>query len=205
MFDRPFRAGSREAVFGALDAAQGAALADEVARLTGSRVLGWWDNGIRDISNRIRAIRSPGDCVGLRLRTLDNAQHQTTFGRLGFVPEFVDAALLARAVAEGRVDAQENPLTNMVNFGVHEHHKIVSLTGHLLGIALLLVNSARFDALPGGLRAVLAGAARVATARQRTLAIAEDAGCLALLRQAGVAVVAADAIDLAAFRPLAID
>ena len=36
----------------------------------------------------------------------------------------------------------------MVNFNLHVHHRHVSLTGHLLGIAPLLVNRARFDALP---------------------------------------------------------
>ena len=126
-------------------------------------MLGWWDNGIRHISNAVRPIRTPADCVGLRLRTLDNAQHQAAFRRLGFHPMFIDVADLPRAVAERTVDAQENPLTNMVNFNLHAHHRHVSLTGHLLGIAPLLVNRARYDALPDELRRMLDAAA----ARQR--------------------------------------
>ena len=100
----------------------------------------------------------------------------------------------------GTVDAQENPLTNIVNFGLHLHHKHLSLTGHLLGIAPLLVNRARFDALPSALRSVLIAAARDSEATQRALAEAEDAECLELLVNAGVAVVGDDAIDLPAFR-----
>ena len=76
LFDQPFQAGSREDVFGALDGDTGVALANELAAATGYRVLGWWDNGIRHISNAVRPIRTPADCAGLRLRTLDNAQHQ---------------------------------------------------------------------------------------------------------------------------------
>ena len=76
LFDQPFQAGSREDVFGALDGDAGASLADELAAATGYRVIGWWDNGIRHISNAIRPIRTPADCAGLRIRTLDNAQHQ---------------------------------------------------------------------------------------------------------------------------------
>ncbi len=136
----------------------------QVAAATGYRVLGWWDNGIRHISNAVRPIRTPADCVGLRLRTLDNAQHQAAFRRLGFVPMFIDVADLPRAVADRTVDAQENPLTNMVNFNLQQHHKHVSLTGHLLGIALLLVNRARYDALP----AAAARPARRSGARQRS-------------------------------------
>ena len=200
VFDEPFRAGSREAVFGALDGDTGEALADELAAATGYRVLGWWDNGIRHISNAMRPIRTPADCAGLRLRTLDNAQHQAAFRRLGFIPTFIDVADLPRAVADGAVDAQENPLTNVVNFNLHLHHRHISLTGHLLGIAPLLVNRARFDALPTDLRSVLIAAARDSEATQRALAEAEDAECLDLLVKAGVAVVSADAIDLPAFR-----
>ena len=196
VFDAPFQAGSRETVFGSLEPV----LADQVAATTGYRVIGWWDNGIRHLSNAVRPIRSPADCSGLRLRTLDNAQHQAAFRRCGFVPTFIDVADLARAVADGTVDAQENPLTNMVNFDVQAHHKHVSLTGHLLGIALLLVNRARYDALPAEKRAALDAAARDSEAAQRALAIAEDTECLRVLAGAGVAVVPADQIDLAAFR-----
>ena len=135
VFDQPFQAGSREEVFAGLDGDTGAALAERVAAATDYRVLAWWDNGIRHISNAVRPIRTPADCVGLRLRTLDNAQHQAAFRRLGFQPIFIDVADLPRAVAERTVDAQENPLTNLVNFNLQMHHKHVSLTGHLLGIA----------------------------------------------------------------------
>jgi TRAP-type C4-dicarboxylate transport system substrate-binding protein len=199
-FDQPFQAGTREEVFAELDGDVGAALAARVAAVTDYRVLGWWDNGIRHISNAVRPIRTPADCVGLRLRTLDNARHQDAFRRLGFRPVFVDVADLPRAVAERTVDAQENPLTNLVNFNLQAHHKHVSLTGHLLGIALLLVNRAHHDALPEDLRRALADASGESQTAQRALAIAEDAECLRLLATAGVAVVEPGALDLQGFR-----
>lgn len=200
VFDQPFHAGSREEVFAGLDGDAGAALAERVAVATEYRVLGWWDNGIRHISNGVRPIRTPADCVGLRLRTLDNVQHKAAFRRLGFEPMFVDVADLPRAVADGTVDAQENPLTNLVNFNLQTHHKHVSLTGHLLGIALLLINRARYDSLPDELRRMLDAAAGESATIQRGLAIAEDAECLRLLADAGVTVIGPDAIDVQAFR-----
>jgi TRAP-type C4-dicarboxylate transport system substrate-binding protein len=199
-FDQPFQAGARETVFAGLDGDAGPALAERVAAATTYRVLGWWDNGIRHISNAVRPIRSPADCVGLRLRTLDNAQHQAAFRRLGFQPTFIDVADLSRAVAERSIDAQENPLTNLVNFNLHAHHRHVSLTGHLLGIALLLVNRARYDALPDASLRALDAAASESEVHQRALATAEDAECLRLLVAAGVTVIGPDAIDLQGFR-----
>jgi TRAP-type C4-dicarboxylate transport system substrate-binding protein len=115
------------------------------------------------------------------------------------VPMFIDVADLSRAVADRTVDAQENPLTNIVNFGLHTHHGHVSLTSHLVGVAPLLVNHARYAALPGELQRFLAEASAESVAVQRRLAVAEDEACLRLLAKAGVAVLRPDAIDMQAF------
>jgi len=203
VFDEPFQVGARDVVFSRLDGAHGTELAGQVAAATGYRVLGWWDNGIRHISNGVRPIRTPADCLGLRLRTLDNARHQDAFRRLGFQPMFVDVADLARAVADRTVDAQENPLTNMINFGVQAHHAYVSMTGHLLGIATLLMNRARLAALSPSLQQLLIASSQECEQIQRQSALAEDAACCRLLSDAGVSIVEADDIDLLAFRSAA--
>jgi TRAP-type C4-dicarboxylate transport system substrate-binding protein len=200
VFDEPFQAGTRDAVFAALGGDTGALLAAQIAAATAYSVLGFWDNGIRHISNSVRPIRTPADCTGLRLRTLDNQQHQDAFRNVGFRPMYIDVADLSRAVAEGEVDAQENPLTNMVNFGLQKYHKHVSLTGHLQGIALLLVNCARYAALSAELRAIIEAAAHESEATQRALAVAEDAACMKVLAEAGVAVIGPEEIDMRAFR-----
>jgi TRAP-type C4-dicarboxylate transport system substrate-binding protein len=205
VLDLPFQSGSRAAAFAALDGAGGALLARAVADATPYRVLGYWDNGIRHISNAVRPIHAPADCVGLRLRTLDSALQQAAFRRVGFRPEFIDVAELPRAVAQRRVDAQENPLTNMINFGLQAYHKHVSLTGHLLGIALVLVNRARFDALPAELRGVVIDAVHESETVQRGFAAEEDAACLKLLGEAGITPVGPEAIDLPTFRTAVAD
>ena len=200
VLDLPFQAGSRALAFAALDGAGGGLLASAVADATPYRVLGYWDNGIRHISNGVRPIHAPADCVGLSLRTLDSALHQAAFRAVGFRPAFIDVAELAKAVAERRVDAQENPLTNMINFGLQAYHKHVSLTGHLLGVALLLVNRARFDAISEESRGLLGDAVRESEMVQRGSAAEENAACLTLLAEAGITPVGPDAIDLPAFQ-----
>ena len=160
---------------------------------------------MRHISNRLRPICHPDDCRGLRIRTLDNATYQRVFAAIGFTPMVIDVKDLARAVATHEVDAQENPLTNTVNFGLHATHKHLSLTAHFHGVALLLANRAWFEALaPQAQSAVLAAAAD-ATAAQRQWAIDEDALCLERLRREGVAIVPPEDIDFAAFRALVSD
>jgi C4-dicarboxylate-binding protein DctP len=199
VFDLPFQVNDRLALCARLDGELGASLAEAVAAATGYRVLAYWDNGFRHISNRLRPIRHPDDCAGLKLRTMNNALHQRVFRRLGFEPVFIDVAQLRQAVADQVVDAQENPLTNLLNFGLHHHHRYVSLSGHFLGVALVLVNRARFDSWPAAVQSAVREAIAQATAAQRGFAMEEDGRCLAELQAEGVEITAANELDHAAF------
>jgi TRAP-type C4-dicarboxylate transport system substrate-binding protein len=200
LFDEPFPAADRARLYADLDGEAGARLAGELERLTGYKLLGFWDNGLRHISNRVRPIRHPDDCRGMRIRTLDNAAYCRVLAAVGFTPVVIDVKDLVRAVETHLVDAQENPLTNTVNFGLHKTHKHLSLTSHFHGVALLLANRAWFEALAPDLQAALRSAAADATAAQRQSAIDEDARCLQRLRAEGVLIVPPEEIDIAAFR-----
>lgn len=200
VLDLPFEGADRARIWARLDGAAGASIARAVEGATGYTVLGFWDNGIRHISNGVRPIRHPRDCAGLSIRTLDNAFHQALFAAMGFRPRFIDVKDLAEAVRSRSIDAQENPLTNIVNFAIQETHRHVSLTGQFFGIALLLANRRTLQAWPAGVRDAVALAAREATLAQRRLAAEEDAQCLARLREAGVEIIPAEAIDLDAFK-----
>jgi C4-dicarboxylate-binding protein DctP len=199
VFDRPFGFADRHDAYVVLDGADGRRLADDVAAATGFKVLAFWDNGIRHISNRRHPIVHPSDCRGLTIRTLDNAMHQRVFAALGFTPIVIDVKDLAAAVAGGRVDAQENPLTNLVNFDLQKTHRYVTLTGHFFGAAPVLCNRARFAAWPADLQRAVGEALADATALQRRLAAEEDEACLAQLLAEGVHVTQAGAFDRAAF------
>ena len=200
VLDLPFEGSDRAAIWRRLDGAAGQAIRDAVAALTGYRVLGFWDNGIRHISNGVRPITHPRDCAGLSIRTLDNAFHQAIFAALGFAPRFIDVKDLAQAVATRAIDAQENPLTNIVNFRLHETHRHVTLLGQFFGVALLLANVQAVERWPADVRRHIETAVAAATAAQRDLAAAEDASCLTMLQADGVSIVPAHEADLPAFK-----
>lgn len=185
LLDLPFEIADRAQAYAVLDGPVGRYLADRVAAITPYRVLGFWDNGFRNLSNRLRPIVEPKDCEGLRLRTLDNAFHQQVFRALGFKPTVLDVRDLLPAVVEGRIDAQENPLTNTVNFGIAGHHPFVTISRHFFGAALLLANRERFDDWSPTLRQAVKQAAEAATTAQRRFARDEDTACLEALRTGG--------------------
>lgn len=200
VLDLPFVFTDRAKIYPKLDGTMGRLLADEVAAGTPFRVLAYWDNGFRHLSNRLHPIRTPADCKGQKMRTTSSPLHQEIFAAFGFLPMSIDPADLPKAVAEHVVDAQENPLTNLVQFELYHTHKYASLTSHFFGCAPLLVNRERYDALPSNVRQAFAQAAQEATRSQREFAIAEDARCTAILEPAGVVITPAGQIDFAAFR-----
>lgn len=198
LFDQHFVVPDRRRAYALLDGALGDRLRTEVAAATGYEVLGYWDNGLRQISSRV-AVRGIPDCAGLKIRTLANEAHQRVFSALGFAPQSIDVRDLPDAVASGRVDAQENPLTNILNFKLHETHRYVLMTRHLLGVALVLFNAERLQGLEQELRAGLQRAVDRATAEQRRFAEEDDRICSAELRRQGVELIDLDEETRAAF------
>ena len=162
-------------------------------------MLGYWDNGLRHITSAV-PIKTIADCQDLKLRTLANEDHQRVFRALGFDPQAIDVRDLTDAVRSRRVDAQENTLTNTLNFGIHDTHRHILLTRHLLGVALVLFNAERLAKLSADERAGLQRAVDTATKAQRRFAEDDDDICSAKLRADGVEITELTDIDRAAFR-----
>jgi len=185
LFDQHFLVPDRQQAYAVLDGELGKRLAREVAQRTKFVVLGYWDNGLRHISSGRGPIRQPRDCVGLKIRTLNNQDHQRVFGALGFEPISIDVRDLPAAVRSGRVDAQENPLTNIFNFNLHHTHKHISLTQHLLGVALVLFNQKTYRSWTSSVQLAVRNAIVEATAAQRRYAQEDDTLCANALRADG--------------------
>ena len=200
IFDLPFVVEDRAKVYAALDGALGDFFKARFRESTAMRVLGFWDNGFRHFTNGVHAIHGPDDCAGLSIRTMSSELHQRTFRLLGFEPTFVDVRDLVEAAKSGRIDAQENPLTNTYNFGTHRYHRHITLSGHFYGMALVLANNAQFDSWPEAVRDAVAEGMAVATAAQRKLAQAEDADILGKLDPAENEIVRLTEAERAVFK-----
>lgn len=203
LFDMPFAAPNRDQAFALLDGPLGARFVQEVEAHTGLVLLGIWDNGLRHMSTGGQPLRHPSQCDGLVLRTLPNGHQQRVFRSLGFDPVAVDAKDLPGAVARGEVNAQENPLTNTYNFGLHETLPTITLTGHLMGIALVLFNRDRFLSWPEDIRVAVRAAVAEASAAQRALARDDDAASAQALAAAGARLVDLTAAEHDAWRAAA--
>jgi TRAP-type transport system periplasmic protein len=112
-----------------VDGPTGAELAQRFEKV-GLISLGWWDNGIRHITNSKRPINRPEDLRGLKIRTPPDPTTIDIFQALGAATQQINFGELYVALQQGVVDGQENPLANIHSSKLHEVNKFISLTSH---------------------------------------------------------------------------
>lgn len=143
----PFLFSSLDDAHAALDGSLGSELAEAIETVHPVEVIGYWDNGFRHLTNRVRPINRPADCDGLTIRLQPNRVHSELVTAWGMTPVPVELSEGIRMIAAGEVDAQENPLANTQAYGVSHAH--ITLTSHLYGARALLAcreAMAAFDA-----------------------------------------------------------
>ncbi len=178
LLDLPFAIRDRAQAYAVLDGPLCQFLADKIDEVSDFRVVAWWDNAFRHISNGVRPIRRPADCAGLKIRTLKSDLYMQSFAAMGFEPVFYDVKDMVPAVASGAVDAQENALTNTFNMGIGQYHRWITLSGHFFGPAVVLCHKQTYDGWPAEVRAAVDAALVGATTVQREFAEAEEADVL---------------------------
>ncbi|MDB4173064.1 TRAP transporter substrate-binding protein [bacterium] len=206
IFELPFLIQDRQKIYDALDGALGDHLKTLMEAATPYRVLGFWDNGFRHLTNSVRPIRMPEDCQGLRLRIQMSDFLIKAFKPFGFDPVTMDIKDFIDQLGSNDADAvnaHENPLTNIANFKIHEHQKYITLTGHILGVAMMLCNKDVYHAWPADVRAAVDAAAAEASHAQREFAMAEDEVALSTFDPARVDVVQLSADERKAFEAAA--
>ena len=136
-----------------MDGALGAFLARKTEERIGYRILGWFENGFRHISNRLRPVHLPADMKGMKIRVLPSEIQRRTFELLGAIAMRMDLTEAIAMIKAGTLDAQENPLANTVTYGVHKFHKFHTLTSHFYISRPVFLHRASFDAWPDDLQA----------------------------------------------------
>jgi tripartite ATP-independent transporter DctP family solute receptor len=187
--DLPFLFKDEAAARGAIDGAFGAFLADHIEAKMNCRVLGFFENGFRHISNALRPVRKPADLAGMKIRILDSKIHARSFELLGARPAHIGLAKLIAALKNGELDGQENPLANTVTYGAHKLQHFHTLTNHFYVSRAVLAHRPSFDAMPADLQDAMRSAVREATVLQRQFAEAEEISARRAIEDAGCEVI----------------
>lgn len=194
-FGMPFLFANLPQAWKLLDGPLGKELADKSAA-KGMIVLGYWDNGIRHMSNSKHPLLKPEDLKGLKMRTPPDAVTVDIMQALGAEAQQIKFAELYVALQQGVVDGQENPLMNIYASKLYEVQKFISLTGHKYEMTPFLMSKRSWDKLPDADKKAVQEAAAEATALQRKLSQEADEKLVGELKAKGVRV---DSVDKAAF------
>lgn len=195
-FGLPFLFNDLPQAWKIMDGPVGKDLATKTAE-KGMVVLGYWDNGIRHMSNSKRPLLKPEDLKGLKMRTPPDAVTVDIMQALGAEAQQIKFSELYVALQQGVVDGQENPLTNIYSAKLYEVQKYVSLTGHKYEMTPFLMSKRTWDRLSDADRKVVQEAANAATALQRKLSKESDDSLVAELKAKGTQV---DGVDKSAFQ-----
>jgi TRAP-type C4-dicarboxylate transport system substrate-binding protein len=172
--DLPFLFTSNAQARAAMDGKLGKFLAEKIEERVDYRILGWFENGFRQISNRLRPVHVPADLKAMRMRVLPSEVQARTFALLGAEPLRWDLTEAIAAIKAGTIDAQENPFANTVTYGVHKFHKFHTVTNHFYISRPIFLHRKAFKSWPADLQTAMQKAVQHAVAVQRDLAVEED-------------------------------
>ncbi len=188
--DLPFLFANLAEARAAMDGRLGAYLTARIEdRIPGYRMLGYFENGYRHISNRLRPVRSPADLAGMRIRMLPSPMHCRTFELLGARPFPCDLKPGIEMLKSGAIDAQENPLANTIDYGVHALHRYYTLTGHFYLSRGIYCNRTAYESWPEALRTAMHAAVRDAIQVARDSSMRQEDIARKTIEEAGGEVV----------------
>lgn len=199
MIDLPFIFPDNRTARIAMDGELGRVMTASIEADTEYRILGYFENGFRHLSNRVRPVHSPADMQGLSMRVLPSKVHERTFELLGAKPEIMDLSEAITRVKAGTIDAQENPFANTVTYGVHNFHKFHTASSHFYISRPIFFHRPTFDAWPEELQQEMRAAVTDAVAFQRSMKDQEEKDAAEAIRAAGGDIVELDPDELQAF------
>lgn len=188
VLNMPYLFPDEQTAWKVLDGPFGDAMAEAILDTTGVRVLGWWESGGFKHFSANKAIESPADMEGLKMRVL---------GPLATIPvEAMGASAspvafgeLYTALSTGVVDGQDNSVSVFNLIKLYEVQSHLVMSGHVYAFGPLGISDAFFSSLPAEDQQVILEAAEAAIAYNRETSRAVEASAITRAEEAGVDVV----------------
>lgn len=192
----PFLFEGYEHAHRALDGEAGELLADYAAE-KGFVVLGNWEWGFRQLSNRLMKVEKPADVARLKMRVPNEIQLEAMYKTLGATTSIISFPELYMALAQGVVDGQCNPLSTIYYQKLYEVQPYVTILNHVYNTQMLVASQKAWDSMTEETKQIVLDASAEAGRLARELTIDSEEELIAMLKKAGVDV---SYPDLAPFR-----
>ena len=134
---------------------------------TNVRVLGYFYNDARALTNSKTAVSKPADMKGLKLRVMTSDVYIKTFEALGAAPVSMQFSELFSALQQGAVDGQDNGLILSMDSKFNEVQGYYTDLGHVQDTSVIFISESFYQSLPEDLQQVVVQAAQEAVAKER--------------------------------------
>ncbi len=193
----PFVFADTDEARAAMDGALGQAAARSIELRLNVKVIGFFENGCRHVSNSVRPVHTPADLAGLTIRVLP--VQSRTFELLGAKPQPLPLTQVVERLASGQLDGQENPFANTVTYNLYPHQPYHTATYHSYLSRAIFMNRPIYDSLSAEFKQALDAAVRAAVAYQRELKDEEELAAAATIRAAGGQIIELTDVEHQAF------
>jgi len=202
VFEMPYIVQSRDHMK-AIQAELGESVFNAAAEENGYKILSFFENGFRHITNNTRPVNVPADLEGIKLRTPKGEWRVKMFQLYGANPTPMAFSEVFTALKTNVIDGQENPYAQIWSAKFQEVQQYLSITGHVYTPAYVLVSAKNFAKLPEDIQSDLMAAAAESQDAVYKLAAALETELLGNLESAGIKINEADkAAFIAASKPI---
>lgn len=184
--DLPFFFPSREDLYALLDGEVGDML---LGRLSHIGLLGVtiWENGFKHFTAN-EPLLEPQDFVDKKMRVMKSRIIMDQFRALGSQSLAIDFHETKKALEDGVVDGQENPLTAIVAMDIHKAQTHLTLSEHAYMGYIFSISSKTYEKLPPNLGKILINTALEITPQQRAQTQEKEQFLLDRIKESGVEV-----------------
>jgi tripartite ATP-independent transporter DctP family solute receptor len=196
----PFLFDDRDHAFKVVDSELGKQMADNVAKVTGVRVIGFWENGIRHLTNGKKPIKSPEDLKGMKIRVMENPLYLNLFTSIGANPMPMSFGELYTALQQKTIDGQDNPYAIVATNKFYEIQPNMTELGHVFDFTGFLINEEWYQSLGDKEKVLIDMASAEATAFQREESVKYELEAKKTVEDAGVQIEVLTQEEREAFR-----
>ena len=169
----------------------------------GIKVLGFAQNGFRQITNNVREIKTVADLDSLQIRINNSQMQLNLFQALGADPLNMNFPEVFTALQQGSIDGQETPIDVTYSSNIHEVSKYLSVWNYMYDSFILGINKVTFESFSPELQQIIIETADEACTYQRQLIRENEETQLAEIEESGVVVTPYEEIDIDAFKEAA--
>ena len=127
----------------------------DLAEQRGLKILAWFDNGYRNVFNKVRPVVTPEDMDGLKIRVMESPLMVNTLNAMGGSATPMSYSELYTALEQGVLDGGENAAGNVLNDKFYEVSGYFSMTQHFRPPGIVAISLGTWNELSEEQQAVM--------------------------------------------------